>query len=85
MEKSIILEEIRNKPNHCVEVKFGKEDDFFFKIICSSISINDFCFRDVADIHFCGDTMWIGEKVTIDVDKVQHFRIHSENWLVGDE
>lgn len=82
MDKKEIIQEIKEKSNSCVEVKFGKEDDFFFKIICSSINMNGICFRDVPDIHFCGDTMWIGEKITIDVQDVDTFRVYEERWLV---
>lgn len=82
MDKKEIIQEIKEYSNSYVEVKFGKEDDFFFKFICGSIHMNNICFRNVSDIHFCGDTMWIGNDITIDVQDVDSFRVHEESWLV---
>lgn len=82
MDKVSIIEELKNKSNHYVEVKFGGENSSAFRIICDFININGFTFTDVSEIRFVGSTMWIGEASHIDIEDVEEFKIHKEIWLV---
>lgn len=45
-----------------------------FLLICDAVTVNEFCFRNVRNIHFVGEVMWI-DKTSIDVKDVHKIHI----------
>lgn len=46
-----------------------------FKIISDTVTINNICFRNVTDINFVENTLWIDNKTSIDIEDVESFII----------
>ena len=68
MEKNEILKILRTYPQSIERY----ETDF--RIICNSVHINEFCFRDANIINICNDTLWI-DGVSISIRDIKSFEI----------
>lgn len=53
-----------------------RKDHEHFLLICDFLEINSMCFREVREVRFIEDTMWIDDKVSIDVKDVKEVDIH---------
>ena len=52
-----------------------KKNHESFPLICDSVSINGICIRNVRNIKFVENTLWLDEKVSFEVDEIQRFHI----------
>ena len=69
MEEKEILKILRTYPQGIEKY----ETDF--RIICNSVYINEFCFRDASRIVLCCGTLWI-DGVSIDIQDIKKFQIN---------
>lgn len=51
------------------------ENSESYKVICDSVHVNEICFREVNQIKFCDETLWI-DNASIEVKDVKEFEIH---------
>ena len=68
MKKEELLKVLRKYP---LGVETHKER---FRMLCESVTVNGFCFRDVCNIHIVDDVLWI-HKTSIDIKDIKKFRI----------
>ena len=69
MEEKDILKTLKEYPQGVERY----EDDF--RIICNSVYINEFCFRNASTIKLCCGTLWI-DGVSIDIKDIRKFQIN---------
>lgn len=69
MEAKEILKTLREYPQ---SIERYEED---FRVVCDSVYINEFCFRDANTIKLCCGVLWI-DGVSIDVEDINRFQIN---------
>ena len=72
MDRQDIIKEIK-KYGLALDKTYTKDNENFL-IICDAVTVNEICFRNVRNIHFIDNTMWI-DKASIDIEDVKEFEI----------
>ena len=73
MKKNEIIEKIKAY-NLALDDTYNKNNETFL-LICDAVIINEITFRNVRNIHFVGNTMWI-DKASIETEDVKNISIH---------
>ena len=56
--------------------KTYRKDHEHFLLICNFLTINSMCLREVREVKFVENTMWIDDKISIDIKDVKEVDIH---------
>lgn len=73
MKKNEIIEKIKAY-NLALDNTYHKNNEEFL-LICSAVIVNEMAFRNVRNIHFIDNTMWI-DKASIETEDVKNISIH---------
>lgn len=75
MNKEQIVKIIKEDTDQCIEIHKD-----YFRIICETVTVNEFCFRDVGYINIVKDkVLWI-KGADIYIDDIHTFRIR-KSWI----
>lgn len=77
MDRNEVLDIIRN---YELSIEIHEER---FKIICDTVTVNDFTFRDVGILNLCNNVFWIdGDETSINIEDIEHLSISNRMKII---
>ena len=78
--KEEIINIIKENTNALIEPHNEK-----FIVICQWVIVNDLCFRNIRQLKFVGNTLWLNEETSIGLEEITDFDIHEQRIIKKEE